>query len=156
MMCYDRAGIWSLKGQICRSTYTDSPLPDNTICNLTLIVQWQPLIRPYLIMSQNQNRRQTGVQWPILDQNIYFFAKLDRYSRGAGRVFMGQINSHSSAYNLLIIKGLYGALTNPSPILSAHISNNIAWTSTLVSYESPMVFTIWECHWIWNMDLGMG
>ena len=25
-MCYDRAGIWSLKGQICRSTYTDSPL----------------------------------------------------------------------------------------------------------------------------------
>ena len=25
MMCYDRAGIWSLEGQICRSTYTDSP-----------------------------------------------------------------------------------------------------------------------------------
>ena len=24
--CYDRVGIWSLKGQICRSTYTDSPL----------------------------------------------------------------------------------------------------------------------------------
>ena len=25
-MCYDRVGIWSLKGQICRLTYTDSPL----------------------------------------------------------------------------------------------------------------------------------
>ena len=24
--CYDRVGIWSLKGQICRSTYTDRPL----------------------------------------------------------------------------------------------------------------------------------
>ena len=26
--CYDRVGIWSLKGQICRSTYTDRPLPN--------------------------------------------------------------------------------------------------------------------------------
>ena len=24
--CYDRVGIWCLKGQICRSTYTDRPL----------------------------------------------------------------------------------------------------------------------------------
>ena len=28
--CYDRVGIWSLKGQICRSTYTVRPYFENT------------------------------------------------------------------------------------------------------------------------------
>ena len=74
-----------------KCAYLAAPLYGQYVI-LLWTTQWQPLIRPYLIMSRNQNCCQTGDQGLALDQKMYFFCQI-------GLIFTGCSGSRLCLYS---------------------------------------------------------